>query len=31
MKEYIRGDKEAVKLLKLMKGRTKKLADKLLK
>ena len=31
MKEYIRGDKDAVKLLSLMQGRTKKLADKLLK
>ena len=31
MKEYIRGDKDAVKLLEIMQGRTKKLADKLLK
>lgn len=31
MKEYIRGDKDAVKLLEIMKGRTKRLADKLLK
>ena len=31
MKEYIRGDKDAVKLLEIMQGRTKKLADKLLR
>ena len=31
MKEYIRGDKDAIKLLEIMKGRTKKLANKLLK